>query len=152
MRNLWDAIGIHKWSVKSRRGDNRKPSATVDAARDQHFDPTAADNYVTKFHHILQKIGENKKSADSQYHHLMTEIQKILSLMDAIEGEQNQVVNALDLVSKDVDEPQECVKQLERTVEILQQPDAHSQNVLEAMEETGSKNENLVNEKNEKSL
>ena len=82
----------------------------------------------------------------------MTEIQKILSLMDAIEGEQNQVVNALDLVSKDVDEPQECVKQLERTVEILQQPDAHSQNVLEAMEETGSKNENLVNEKNEKSL
>ena len=82
----------------------------------------------------------------------MTEIQKISSPMDAIEGEQNQVVNALDLVSKDVDEPQECVKQLERTVEILQQSDAHSQNVLEAIEETGSKIENLENEKNEKSL
>ena len=72
--------------------------------------------------------------------------------MDAIEGEQNQVVNALEFVSKDVDESQECVKQLERTVEILQQSDAHSQNVLETMEETGSKNENLENEKNEKSL
>ena len=82
----------------------------------------------------------------------MTEIQKISSPMDAIEGEQNQVVNALEFVSKDVDESQECVKQLERTVEILQQSDAHSQNVLEAMEETGSKNENLENEKNEKSL
>ena len=72
--------------------------------------------------------------------------------MDAIEGEQNQVVNALEFVSKDVDESQECVKQLERTVEILQQSDAHSQNVLETMEETGSKIENLENEKNEKSL
>ena len=82
----------------------------------------------------------------------MTEIQKISSPMDAIEGEQNQVVNALEFVSKDVDESQECVKQLERTVEILQQSDAHSQNVLEAMEETGSKIENLENEKNEKSL
>ena len=82
----------------------------------------------------------------------MTEIQKISSPMDAIEGEQNQVANALDFVSKDVDEPKECVKQLERTVEILQQSDAHSQNVLEAMEETGSKIENLENEKNEKSL
>ena len=75
--------------------------------------------YNTKFHHILQKLGENKKSADSQYHHLMTEIHKISSPMDAIEGEQNQVDNALDFVSKDFDEPQECVKQLERTVEIL---------------------------------
>ena len=46
----------------------------------------------------------------------MTEIQKISSPMDAIEGEQNQVVNALEFVSKDVDESQECVKQLERTV------------------------------------
>ena len=82
----------------------------------------------------------------------MTEIQKISSPMDAIEGEQNQVVNALEFVSKDVDEPQGCVKQLERTVEILQQTDAHSQNVLEAMEESGSKIENLENEENEKSL
>ena len=37
----------------------------------------------------------------------MTEIQKILSPMDAFEREQNQVVNALYFVSKDVDEPQE---------------------------------------------
>ena len=59
--------------------------------------------------------------------------------MDAIEREQNQVDNALDFVSKDVDEPQECVKQLERTVEILQQSDAHSQNVFKVMEKTWSK-------------
>ena len=53
-------------SVKSRLGGNRKPSATDDAARDQLFDPTAANNYNTKFQLILQKLEENKKSADSQ--------------------------------------------------------------------------------------
>mgnify|MGYP001801318004 CR=1 FL=1 len=36
--------------------------------------------------------------------------------MDTIEREQNQVVNALDFVSKDVDELQGRVKPLERTV------------------------------------
>ena len=58
----------------------------------------------------------------------MTEIQKTSRRMDAIERQQNQVVNALDFVSKGADELQGRVKQLERTVEILQQSNAQFQN------------------------
>ena len=86
------------------------------------------DNYNTKFQLILQKLEGNKKSTDSLYHHPMTEIRKTSRRMDAIERQQNQVVNALDFVSKGADELQGRVKLLERSVEILQQSNALFQN------------------------
>lgn len=59
---------------------------------------------MNKLKQILNKLGNNKTSADSHYRQLMAEIQKTSARIDTIEKEQTQVVNALDYVRKDVEE------------------------------------------------
>ena len=130
--------------VMSRRYRNKSASEDV-ISKSSSTDNGAADE-ESRFQQILNKLEENKQSSDNQFRHLMAEIQKVSLRMDTLEKEQTQIVNALDFVSKDVEDVQNKIKELETAVETLQKANATSiQNTETAME-------SLENEKNKKAL
>ena len=65
-------------------------------------DDTECDHASTQLDQILNKLEQNKKTADQQYQMLLMAINKINSRLDALEIEQSEFVRNLDYYNKEV--------------------------------------------------
>lgn len=69
---------------------------------------------------ILQKLDEMKKTSDAQYQNLLQAVNKVNQRLDSLETEQNQVIESLDFVSKDVEDLKKQYQELRSVVSKLE--------------------------------
>mgnify|MGYP001797999101 CR=1 FL=1 len=80
----------------------------------QGTNQTTVDNLGsdTNIQQILQKLDEMKTTSDAQYQNLLQAVNKVNQRLDSLETEQNQVIESLDFVSKDVKDLKQQYREL----------------------------------------
>ena len=73
----------------------------------------------TNIQQILQKLDEMKPTSDAQYQNLLQAVNKVNQRLDSLETEQNQVIESLDFVSKDVEDLKKQYRALRSVVSKL---------------------------------
>ena len=99
----------------------------VTRGRQKSATTTDGGDHDNSFQQILEKLDENKKSSDSQYNKLLSEIHKISSRLSIIEEEHTGFKTYLEFLNQEVEDMKSEVNILKQTIHDMQQQNQRSE-------------------------
>lgn len=109
----------------------------------------ASEIHNGQLQQILDKMDENKRSADNQYNTLMTAVSKINTRLDAIESDHRGFITSLEYAHRDVTDLKAKFEELNKQIQQLQANNEDKSEKTQAVIHTVDK---IENDKNQRAL